>query len=90
MFASCPQYPHGVVDPIEDLAAIAKSKGIGMHVDCCLGSFIVAFMRKSGFDFPLFDFAVPGNIPIFAPTSLLMHTSPPSMYYNSLLSPPTL
>ena len=49
---SCPQYPHGAVDPITELAALAKSHDIGLHVDCCLGSFVVPFMRKAGFDFP--------------------------------------
>lgn len=52
LVGSCPQYPHGAVDPIVELAALAKSRGIGLHVDCCLGSFVVPFMRKAGFDFP--------------------------------------
>lgn len=60
LVGSCPQYPHGAVDPIEELAALALSKGVGLHVDCCLGSFIVCMMRKAGFPFPLFDFSVAG------------------------------
>lgn len=38
---SAPNYPYGVIDPIEDMAKIAKENGCGMHVDCCLGAFIV-------------------------------------------------
>ncbi|EDQ89686.1 uncharacterized protein MONBRDRAFT_32346 [Monosiga brevicollis MX1] len=68
LVGSCPQYPHGCVDPIEELAAIAKSYGIGLHVDCCLGSFVVPFMRKAGFDFPSFDFTVDGVTSISADT----------------------
>lgn len=46
------QYPHGCVDPIEDLAKVALKNGVGLHVDCCLGSFVVPFMKKAGFEFP--------------------------------------
>ena len=60
LVGSAPQYPHGAVDPIEDLAAAAQRLGIGMHVDCCLGSFLVPFMKECGYDFPDFDFTLPG------------------------------
>jgi hypothetical protein len=33
---------------------------IGLHVDCCLGSFIVPFLRQAGYECPSFDFSVPG------------------------------
>ena len=38
---SAPQYPHGVVDPIEDLAALADSNGVLCHVDACIGGFML-------------------------------------------------
>jgi sphinganine-1-phosphate aldolase len=38
---SAPSYPTGVIDPIEEMAKIAKDNGCGMHVDCCLGAFII-------------------------------------------------
>lgn len=57
--SSC-QYPHGTVDPIQDLAKIAVRRKIGLHVDCCLGGFLVPFMEKAGFSFPAVDFRVPG------------------------------
>jgi len=60
MVGSAPQYPHGAVDPIVELATGAQRLGIGLHVDCCLGSFLVPFMKRCGYDFPDFDFSVPG------------------------------
>lgn len=57
---SCPSYPHGVMDDIQGLARIAREYGIGLHVDCCLGGFLVPFMAKAGYDLPPFDFRVPG------------------------------
>lgn len=68
VIGSCPQYPHGSVDPIADIAAVAKAAGVGMHVDCCLGSYVVPFMREAGFDFEPFAFDVPGVTSISADT----------------------
>ena len=36
--ASCPEYPFGNYDPVQQIAAIAQRYGIGCHLDCCLGS----------------------------------------------------
>ncbi|WVQ93736.1 hypothetical protein IAU59_000813 [Kwoniella sp. CBS 9459] len=58
---SAPNFPDGAIDPIPELGVLAKKYNIGLHVDCCLGSFIVPFMAKAGFDdIELFDFRVPG------------------------------
>ena len=57
---SAPQYPHGVMDPIPELAAIAKQHGILMHVDACVGGFMLPFLKKLGRDIPPFDFSVDG------------------------------
>jgi sphinganine-1-phosphate aldolase len=36
---------------------MAKERDIGMHVDCCLGSFMIPFARSiGGRDVPDFDF----------------------------------
>ena len=37
-------------------------RGIGLHVDCCLGGFILPFMTEAGFGdgLPAFDFSLPG------------------------------
>ncbi|WVQ78645.1 hypothetical protein IAT38_000732 [Cryptococcus sp. DSM 104549] len=59
---SAPNFPDGAIDPIPALGALAKRHNIGMHVDCCLGSFIMPFLDKAGFGegIDLFDFRVPG------------------------------
>src|SRR6185295_11059138 len=53
-------YPQGVVDPIAEIAALAREKKILCHVDACLGGFILPFARKLGRDVPPFDFEVDG------------------------------
>ena len=45
---SAPQFPHGVMDPIEDIAKLAKKYNTGLHVDACLGGFLIPFMKKAG------------------------------------------
>jgi sphinganine-1-phosphate aldolase len=58
--ASAPQYPQGVIDPVEDIAALADERGINCHVDACMGGVTLPFLRELGEPIPLFDFAVPG------------------------------
>ena len=41
IIGSTPSYPIGVIDPIEEMAEIAKEAGCGFHIDCCLGAFII-------------------------------------------------
>src|SRR6185295_4677847 len=53
-------YPQGVVDPIDEIAALAKEKNLLCHVDACLGGFILPFAKKLGRDIPPFDFEVDG------------------------------
>ncbi|CCD24066.1 sphinganine-1-phosphate aldolase DPL1 NDAI_0C04060 [Naumovozyma dairenensis CBS 421] len=64
LVGSVPNFPHGIADDIEGLGKLALLNNIPLHVDCCLGSFIVAFMEKAGFNedgqLPLSDFRVPG------------------------------
>jgi sphinganine-1-phosphate aldolase len=43
---SAPSFAQGVIDPIQELAAAAKSVGAGFHVDCCLGSFLIAYTKR--------------------------------------------
>lgn len=63
---SAPSYPQGVIDPIKDLAALAREKDIGCHVDACLGGFLLPFIRKLGYPVPDFDLSVPGVTSISA------------------------
>ena len=60
MAGSAPSYPHGVVDPIRELAAIAQEHGLLFHTDSCVGGFMLPFVRKLGYPVPDFDFSVPG------------------------------
>jgi len=57
---SSPSYAHGVVDPIVELAALAKERGVWMHVDACIGGFLLPYFRKLGHEVPDFDFTVDG------------------------------
>jgi sphinganine-1-phosphate aldolase len=58
--ASAPGYPHGGVDPIREIAAIAAAGSIWFHVDACVGGFLLPFLRKLGRDLPDFNFSIPG------------------------------
>ncbi|MDX0481919.1 aminotransferase class V-fold PLP-dependent enzyme [Sinorhizobium medicae] len=58
--ASAPAYPHGVFDPIEDIARIATVKNLWLHVDACVGGMLAPFARDLGYDVPPFDFSVGG------------------------------
>lgn len=46
--ASAPGFPHGVVDHIADIAAITRRRGVCLHVDACLGGFVMPFARDLG------------------------------------------
>lgn len=59
IYSSAPNFPHGVIDDIEALSRIAKQNDVGLHVDCCLGGFILPFARQLR-KLPRFDFALPG------------------------------
>ncbi len=57
---SSPQYPQGVVDPIEAIAAIASDRGISCHVDACMGGITLPFLEQLGRAIPPWDFRVDG------------------------------
>jgi sphinganine-1-phosphate aldolase len=68
LVGSAPTFPHGVIDPIEDLAAVAAERRIGFHTDACLGGFVLPWARRLGYDVPAFDFSVPGVTSMSADT----------------------
>ncbi|HRE03723.1 MAG TPA: aspartate aminotransferase family protein, partial [Ilumatobacteraceae bacterium] len=39
-------YPHGLIDPITELGQVALDHGIGLHVDGCLGGFVLAWPSR--------------------------------------------
>lgn len=53
-------YAQGVVDPIREIAALAKEKDVLCHVDGCMGGFLLPYFRRLGASVPDFDFRVPG------------------------------
>ncbi|WP_456370584.1 pyridoxal phosphate-dependent decarboxylase family protein [Geoglobus sp.] len=57
---SAPNYPFGVVDDIRSVAEVCEEKGLWLHVDACLGGFILPFMRENGERIPDFDFSLDG------------------------------
>ena len=65
---SAGNYGYGTIDPIAELAALALERGVGLHVDGCLGGFILPFGEQLGYDIPPFDFRVPGVTTISADT----------------------
>lgn len=60
IMGSSPGFPHGVVDPIEAIAEIAVAHDLWMHVDACVGGFVLPFARRLQYPVPEFDFSVPG------------------------------
>ncbi len=60
MVGSAPPFPHGIVDPIEELSEIARKHGIGFHTDACLGGFLLPWAEKLGYPVPKFDFRLKG------------------------------
>ncbi len=65
---SAGDYAHGLIDPISDLADLARDREIGLHVDGCLGGFLLPWAEQLGYEVPLWDFRVPGVTSISADT----------------------
>jgi glutamate/tyrosine decarboxylase-like PLP-dependent enzyme len=57
---SAPNFPHGIIDPIEALSEVAVAKGLWLHVDACVGGYFAPFARMNGVPVPPFDFEVDG------------------------------
>jgi glutamate/tyrosine decarboxylase-like PLP-dependent enzyme len=66
MVASAPQYPHGVVDPIGELGELAMRRKLPLHVDACVGGFVLPWLERLGRAIPRWDFRVPGVTSISA------------------------
>ncbi|KAJ1963955.1 Dihydrosphingosine phosphate lyase [Dipsacomyces acuminosporus] len=78
-------YPHGAADDLKALSDIAIRYKVGFHIDSCLGSFIMPFLKEAGFPEVVCDFRLPGVTSIscdthkygFAPkgTSIVMYAN---------------
>lgn len=102
LVGSAPNYPHGNVDDIPALSRLATLHKIPLHVDCCLGSFLMPCLAKAGFPSPFagqggFDFALPGVTSIsvdthkygFAPkgNSCILYRNKQLRQYQYFISP---
>lgn len=63
---SAPNFSHGSIDPIREMAAIAKERNILFHVDGCVGGIYLSVLRRMGGELRDFDFSVPGVTSISA------------------------
>ena len=58
---SGPSYPYGSLDPVEEVAAACDDAGVDLHVDACIGGWILPFWREAdGSAVPPWDFRVAG------------------------------
>ncbi|HMA27230.1 MAG TPA: aminotransferase class V-fold PLP-dependent enzyme [Solirubrobacterales bacterium] len=65
---SAGNYGYGTIDPIGELGELALARGVGLHVDGCLGGYLLPFGEQLGYPIPAFDFRVPGVTSISADT----------------------
>jgi glutamate/tyrosine decarboxylase-like PLP-dependent enzyme len=63
---SAPNFSHGTIDPIAEMAAAASQRGILFHVDGCVGGIYLPFLRRIGEAVRDFDFSVEGVTSISA------------------------
>lgn len=84
--ASAPSYAHGVVDPIGAIADHTRRRGLRLHVDACIGGWVLPWAARLGHPVEPWDFAVDGVTSISADlhkyaytpkgVSLLLHATP--------------
>lgn len=60
LVGSAPSYAHGVVDPIDGLSELGRRRGLLLHVDACIGGFLLPYFARLGEQVPVFDFRLPG------------------------------
>lgn len=60
LVGSAPNYPFGTVDDIPAIASLGMEHNIPVHVDGCLGGFVLPFIERLGFAVPPWDFRVDG------------------------------
>ncbi len=60
LVGSAVSYAHGVLDPIEALGRLALEHDLWLHVDACVGGWLLPYFRRLGEPVGAFDFSVPG------------------------------
>ena len=66
LVGSACNYGYGTIDSITDLSDLALEHDTGLHVDACLGGFILPWGEALGYEIPRFDFRLPGVTTISA------------------------
>lgn len=97
LVGSAPNFPHGIIDDISGLSKLAIKHKLPLHVDCCLGSFLVPYLEKAGYETEMFDFRLPGVTSIsvdthkygFAPkgNSVVLYRTTQLRKYQYFISP---
>ncbi|XP_059086019.1 sphingosine-1-phosphate lyase-like [Tigriopus californicus] len=97
LVGSSPQFPHGSIDDITAIGKLGLDYDIPVHVDACLGGFLVVFMKQAGFNIRPFDFSVPGVCSISADThkygyapkgsSVILYSKPVFRHYQWFTCP---
>ncbi|XGW27072.1 hypothetical protein V3C99_007569 [Haemonchus contortus] len=92
LVASAPNFPSGTVDSVPEVAKLGMKYHIPVHVDACLGGFLIPFMDECGFDIPVFDFRNEGVTSISCDThkygctpkgsSIVMYRSKELLHYQ--------
>lgn len=60
LVGSAPSYAHGVIDPITQLGQLALEQDLPLHVDACIGGWLLPYFRELGAAVTPFDLSVPG------------------------------
>ena len=60
LVGSAVSYAHGVIDPIAELGRLALERDLLLHVDACVGGWMLPYFRRLGAQVTDFDFSVPG------------------------------
>ena len=55
IIGSAGNYPYGTIDPMAELSQVAVEKGVGLHVDGCLGGWILPWGQQLGY--PTFPYS---------------------------------
>uniref|UniRef100_A0A8C7SFR2 sphinganine-1-phosphate aldolase n=1 Tax=Oncorhynchus mykiss TaxID=8022 RepID=A0A8C7SFR2_ONCMY len=97
LVCSAPQFPHGIIDPIEEVGKLAVKYNLPLHVDACLGGFLIVFMDKANYPLAPFDFRVKGVTSIsadthkygFAPkgSSVILYSDKKYRHYQYFVAP---
>ena len=62
LVGSAPSFPHGEIDPMREIGKLGVYYNIPVHMDCCLGGFLLPFLDLNEF----YDFSMPGITSISA------------------------